>query len=208
MVNCRTALGQCAVEIPLYTVSLPSGSGQRNSFRCPLPQGSDAVNPRRSTAHCCKAVGQCTEGVPLPIGRLLLSDRWGGEGSREGGRGRAGHREMRGPTGREGVVGWPVRTPPLPVLANTCGWCPCRVEPSHACGLCPMQGGTLQERGGGPHNPPGMGGVARLVSGSRPRRPCVAWPSGNRPPLGQDSLSPQPVGSGRFWDLPSPTGPP
>ena len=35
-------------------------------FHCPLPQGCEAVSSKRSTAHCPRAVRQCTEGVPLP----------------------------------------------------------------------------------------------------------------------------------------------
>ena len=42
---------------------------------------------------------------------------------------------------------------------------PCDPRPpaSCPCGWSPVRGGTLHQRGGGPCNPPGMGGVAPLV---------------------------------------------
>ena len=71
-------------------------------------------------------------------------------------------REM-GPAGQEGTVGRPngtCATPPLPMCCQTYGAL-CRAEPSHSCGSCPMQGGTLH--GKGPRGPPGMGDAALLV---------------------------------------------
>ena len=68
----------------------------------------------------------------------------------------------RGPAGREGAVGRPGRIPP-PVHQTLVGGALGRAEPSHACGLCPMPGGTLLRKGGGAHNPPGTGRVAPLV---------------------------------------------
>ena len=62
-------------------------------------------------------------------------------------------------------------TPP-PLTQELVGGALCRAEPSHACGSCPMQGGTLHKGAISPLTPPG--GVAPLVSGSRPRHPCAA----------------------------------
>ena len=60
---------------------------------------------------------------------------------------------------------------PSPPTKELVGGALCRAEPSHACGSCPMQGGTLRKKGEGPHNPPGMGGVAPLVEWFRATPP-------------------------------------
>ena len=50
--HCHTAPGQCDSAL--------------QEFHCPLPQGSEAVHCRNSTAHSRQAIRQCIARVPLP----------------------------------------------------------------------------------------------------------------------------------------------
>ena len=94
---------------------------------------------------------------------------------RVAGKGAKGERVVgraRGPTGQEGAVGRPGRTPPLPIEPALVVGALCWAEPSHSCGSCPMPGGTLQKMGRGPENPTESAVRPCWRRGSRLRRPC------------------------------------
>ena len=55
--HCLTALGQWAVELLLYTASLPWGSGE-GSFFCTLPHCTGAVGSGTPSIYCLTALGQ------------------------------------------------------------------------------------------------------------------------------------------------------
>ena len=67
---------RCAAGVPLPTTPRQCGCVLKESH-CLLPKGSEAGKRKTSTAHCPKAVKQCTEGSPLPTAHCSVAGNRG-----------------------------------------------------------------------------------------------------------------------------------